>query len=140
MDMYIQKRDAGIKEQVKKLKEEVREMVVVATDKRSEELNLINDIQRLRKLNNLHKGDIPTMEEYMHVALASDINHTLTTTSFLGMGDLATTGSFDWVANDLLIVRALSLICRLTSFCVFANRRMLHETTWFSKEETYAEF
>nr|AGS16741.1 sesquiterpene synthase [Panax ginseng] len=62
----------------------------------------------------LHKGYIPTMEEHMEVALVSAGYMMISTTSFVGMTDLATKEAFEWVSNDPLIVRASSVINRLT--------------------------
>ncbi|KAK3021982.1 hypothetical protein RJ639_045677 [Escallonia herrerae] len=98
-----------------------------------------------------NKGYIPTIEEYMQVALLSTTYELLATTSFLGMGDLATKGSFDWVTNDPLIVRASSVICRLMDDIVgheFEQERghvasaveCYMKRHGCSKEETYAEF
>ncbi|KAK2970705.1 hypothetical protein RJ640_015130 [Escallonia rubra] len=60
----------------------------------------------------LHEGYIPAME-YMQVALVSCDYFMLATTSFVGMGDLVTKESFEWVSNNHLIVRASSVINRL---------------------------
>lgn len=60
-----------------------------------------------------HQGYTPSMEEYMQVALVTGAYEMLSTNSFVGMGDLATQESFDWVSSCPLIVRASSIICRL---------------------------
>ncbi|GFZ04840.1 terpenoid cyclases/Protein prenyltransferases superfamily protein [Actinidia rufa] len=60
-----------------------------------------------------HQGYVPTMEEYMQVALVTAGYKTLATSSFVGMGELATKEAFDWVSNDPLIVQAASVIARL---------------------------
>ncbi|GFS30553.1 terpenoid cyclases/Protein prenyltransferases superfamily protein [Actinidia rufa] len=61
-----------------------------------------------------HQGYVPTIEEYMQVALVTAGYKMLaTTTSFVGMGELATKEAFDWVSNDPLIVQAASVLTRL---------------------------
>ncbi|KAJ4833933.1 hypothetical protein Tsubulata_043483, partial [Turnera subulata] len=59
------------------------------------------------------RGYVPTMEEYMDVSLVSCCYPMLTTTSFLGMGPLATVEAFEWTAKDPKIIKAASIICRL---------------------------
>ncbi|GFS42113.1 terpenoid cyclases/Protein prenyltransferases superfamily protein [Actinidia rufa] len=61
-----------------------------------------------------HEGYVPTMEEYMQVAIVTGAYKILATTSFVGMGELATKEVFDWVSNDPLIVQAASIVSRLT--------------------------
>ncbi|XP_031250371.1 (-)-germacrene D synthase-like [Pistacia vera] len=56
---------------------------------------------------------VPTMEEYFSVALPSCGYLTLAATSFLGMGDIVTKESFEWVLSNPKIVKASSIICRL---------------------------
>ncbi|KAF3456768.1 hypothetical protein FNV43_RR01422 [Rhamnella rubrinervis] len=56
---------------------------------------------------------IPTMEEYMQTALLSCGYFLLTTTSFVGMGDIVTKEAFDWVFRDPKIVKAASTVNRL---------------------------
>ncbi|KAK3040259.1 hypothetical protein RJ639_028174, partial [Escallonia herrerae] len=98
----------------------------------------------------LHEGCIPTMEEYMQVALVSCGYFMLATTSFVGMGDLVTKESFEWVSNDPLIVRASSVINRLMDDIVGheAEQERGHVASAVecymkqhgaSKEESYAE-
>ncbi|CAL2254438.1 unnamed protein product [Prunus armeniaca] len=60
-----------------------------------------------------HEGCIPSMEEYMRVARASAGHTTLTTMSLLGMGDIVTEESFEWLLNDPKILRASNTIGRL---------------------------
>ncbi|KAH7861040.1 hypothetical protein Vadar_020872 [Vaccinium darrowii] len=60
-----------------------------------------------------NEGYIPSMEEYMRVALVTGAYKMLATTSFLGMGDLVTKESFEWVSSNPLIVQAASVISRL---------------------------
>ncbi|KAM7486328.1 hypothetical protein LguiA_002337 [Lonicera macranthoides] len=98
-----------------------------------------------------HKGYVPTMEDYMEVALVSGAYKMLATTSFVGMGESVTKQAFDWVSNTPLIVKASSVICRLTDDMVghvFEQERghvasavecyMKHHS--ITKEETFAEF
>lgn len=60
-----------------------------------------------------HNNYIPTMEEYMRVALVSSGYPMLTTASFLGMGDMVTKETFDWVSSGPKITRAAAIIARL---------------------------
>ncbi|CAL2254850.1 unnamed protein product [Prunus armeniaca] len=60
-----------------------------------------------------HEGYIPSMEEYMRVATASACSTILTTISLLGMGDIVTKESFEWLLNDPKILRASNTIGRL---------------------------
>ncbi|KAM7486312.1 hypothetical protein LguiA_002321 [Lonicera macranthoides] len=98
-----------------------------------------------------HKGYVPTMEEYMEVALVSGGYIMLAITSFVGMGELVTQQAFDWVSSNPLIVKASSVICRITNDMVghmFEQERgdvasavecymKQHSVT---KEEAYVEF
>ncbi|KAK9269516.1 hypothetical protein L1049_001291 [Liquidambar formosana] len=56
---------------------------------------------------------VPTMEEYMHVALVTSGSYMLATTSFVGMGDIVTKETFEWMFNEPEIAKASSIICRL---------------------------
>ncbi|XP_063945312.1 sesquiterpene synthase 2-like [Daucus carota subsp. sativus] len=56
----------------------------------------------------------PTFEEYMSTALVTGGIYMLSVSSFVLMGDVATRESFEWMSKDPLIVRASSVICRLT--------------------------
>ncbi|KAK4576696.1 hypothetical protein RGQ29_027301 [Quercus rubra] len=60
-----------------------------------------------------YQNYIPTMEEYMHVALKSSGYPMLTAISFLGMGDIVTKEAFDWIFNNPKIITASSIIGRL---------------------------
>ncbi|KAI5333506.1 hypothetical protein L3X38_023637 [Prunus dulcis] len=60
-----------------------------------------------------HEGCIPNMEEYMRVATASVGNTILSTISLLGMGDIVTKESFEWLLTDPKILRASNIIIRL---------------------------
>ncbi|KAL3508580.1 hypothetical protein ACH5RR_027981 [Cinchona calisaya] len=63
-----------------------------------------------------HNGRVPKVEEYLKVALVSGAYMMLATTSILLMGnhESVSTKILDWVTNEPLIVRAASIICRLT--------------------------
>nr|AEP17005.1 (E)-beta-caryophyllene synthase [Vitis vinifera] len=56
---------------------------------------------------------IPTMEEYMPVALVTSAYSMLATTSFVGMGDALTKETLDWIFSEPKIVRASAIVCRL---------------------------
>ena len=75
-----------------------------------------------------HQGYVPTMEEYMQVALVTGAYKILATTSFVGMGELATKEAFDWVSNDPLIVQAASVVSRLTDDIVGHKVRKMTQT------------
>ena len=60
-----------------------------------------------------HENHIPTMEEYMQVALVTSGYSLLATVSFIGMGDMVTKQAFDWVFNHPKIIRASETIGRL---------------------------
>ncbi|KAM3696724.1 hypothetical protein ACB098_06G060700 [Castanea mollissima] len=60
-----------------------------------------------------HQNYIPTMEEYMHVALKTSGYPMLTAISFLGMGDIVTKDAFDWIFSNPKIITASSVIGRL---------------------------
>ncbi|KAK7257295.1 hypothetical protein RIF29_31165 [Crotalaria pallida] len=61
----------------------------------------------------LKRNYIPTTEEYTQVSLVSCCYPLLTTTSYIGMGDIATEDIFKWVTNEPKIVKASSVVCRL---------------------------
>ncbi|KAK1401041.1 (-)-germacrene D synthase [Heracleum sosnowskyi] len=56
----------------------------------------------------------PKFEEYMSVALITGGYKMLSVTSFVLMGNVATRDAFDWISKDPLIVKASSVICRLS--------------------------
>ena len=55
----------------------------------------------------------PTFDGYMSKALVSYGYSMLTTTSFVGMGDIATKEAFDWAFSHPNMVRTSCIICRL---------------------------
>ncbi|THG00895.1 hypothetical protein TEA_026264 [Camellia sinensis var. sinensis] len=60
-----------------------------------------------------HQGYVPSMEEYMRVALVTCGYTMQATTSFVGMREVVYKEAFDWVSSDPLIVQASSLVNRL---------------------------
>ena len=60
-----------------------------------------------------HENHIPTMEEYMQVALVTTGYSMLTAVSFIGMGEIVTKQAFDWVSSRPKIIRASETITRL---------------------------
>ena len=60
-----------------------------------------------------HGKYIPTIEEYMRVALVSSGATVFAIISFIVMGEIATKEVFDWVQQNPKIVRALSTVMRL---------------------------
>ncbi|XVE80509.1 hypothetical protein DITRI_Ditri14bG0145700 [Diplodiscus trichospermus] len=61
----------------------------------------------------LHEKHIPTLEEYMSVALVSSGYQLLAVASFVGMEDTITEDTFIWAFNDPKILRASTIIARL---------------------------
>ncbi|KAM5559431.1 (-)-alpha-pinene synthase-like [Rosa sericea] len=61
----------------------------------------------------LHEDYIPSMDEYMGIAIPSVGNTLLSTISLVGMGDIVTKEAFKWLANDPKILRASNIIFRL---------------------------
>ncbi|KAK1401036.1 hypothetical protein POM88_000641 [Heracleum sosnowskyi] len=53
-------------------------------------------------------------KRYMSVALISGAYKMLSVTSLVLMGNVATRDAFDWISKDPLIVKASSVICRLS--------------------------
>ncbi|KAL0443448.1 UNVERIFIED_CONTAM: Bicyclogermacrene synthase [Sesamum latifolium] len=62
-----------------------------------------------------YNKDMPTMEEYMKVAIVSSGYTMLSTTSLVGMGNLVTKKDFDWITSEPLLVLASSIIGRLVN-------------------------
>jgi hypothetical protein len=56
---------------------------------------------------------IPTVEEYMALGIVNSGYYLITTTSFIGMGCIATEEIFQWLTNNPKIVNATSIIARL---------------------------
>ncbi|GLT97891.1 hypothetical protein SLE2022_154340 [Rubroshorea leprosula] len=56
---------------------------------------------------------VPTIEEYMQVALISSAYPMLITNSYVAMGEVATKEAFHWISNDPKILKASTTICRL---------------------------
>ncbi|XVE80200.1 hypothetical protein DITRI_Ditri14bG0120600 [Diplodiscus trichospermus] len=61
-----------------------------------------------------HHKYVPSMEEYMEVGIVTSGYSLLAATSFLGMGDIATKDAFDWILGYPKMIKASSVICRLT--------------------------
>ncbi|EXB50920.1 (-)-germacrene D synthase [Morus notabilis] len=55
----------------------------------------------------------PTMEEYMPLARVTSAYAMLATTSFVGMGDIVTKDSFEWLFSNPKLVSASEVVCRL---------------------------
>ncbi|KAG5596822.1 hypothetical protein H5410_038054 [Solanum commersonii] len=60
-----------------------------------------------------HAKDVPTMEQYIKNGIPSSTYLLLATTSWLGMGDIATKDAFDWISNEPTILVASCIIARL---------------------------
>ncbi|GLT83471.1 hypothetical protein SLE2022_017590 [Rubroshorea leprosula] len=60
-----------------------------------------------------HEKYTPTLDEYMPVALISSGYEMMAVTSIIGLGDIATEDSFNWLLNQPKIVTASEAIARL---------------------------
>ncbi|KAF5947155.1 hypothetical protein HYC85_017383 [Camellia sinensis] len=60
-----------------------------------------------------HQVYVPSIEEYMRVALVTCGYTMLATTSFVRLGEVVSKEAFDWVSSDPLIVQASSIVNRL---------------------------
>ena len=63
----------------------------------------------------LNQEYTPKMDEYMSNGLVSCGYYIVVTTSFVGMGDIATKEAFHWVSCHSILVRASSIIFKLHS-------------------------
>ncbi|KAK9025819.1 hypothetical protein V6N11_038674 [Hibiscus sabdariffa] len=57
---------------------------------------------------------VPTLEEYMELATVTSAYPMLATTSYVGMGDVATEEAFAWISSDPKILTGSTILCRLT--------------------------
>ena len=57
-----------------------------------------------------HHKYIPTLEEYMPLALVTSGCAMLATTSFVGMGDIVTKDSFEWLFSNPKMVSASAVV------------------------------
>ncbi|XVF70501.1 hypothetical protein PTKIN_Ptkin11bG0166800 [Pterospermum kingtungense] len=98
----------------------------------------------------LYENRIPSMEEYMSIALVSCYTM-LAITSFVGMEDTITKETFTWAFNDPKILRASNTICRLMDDVVshkFERKRehipsaveCYMKQCGVSEQEAYSEF
>ncbi|KAE8125689.1 hypothetical protein FH972_020467 [Carpinus fangiana] len=60
-----------------------------------------------------HKNHIPTMDEYMSIALVTSTHAMFATTSLVGMGDIITKDAFEWLFSDPKLIRASAVVGRL---------------------------
>ena len=60
-----------------------------------------------------HHKYVPTLEEYMPLALASSTHPMLATTSFDGMGGIVPKDSFEWLFSNPKMVSASAVVGRL---------------------------
>jgi (-)-germacrene D synthase len=67
----------------------------------------------LKEAKWFHQKYTPTVVEYMHIAIVSAGYPALAITSLVGMGDIVTKDSFEWLFNRPKVVTASSLIARL---------------------------
>ncbi|XP_062223327.1 alpha-terpineol synthase, chloroplastic-like isoform X2 [Phragmites australis] len=79
--------------------------------------NFIVDLVRAynKEVKWREEGYIPaTVKEHLEVSARSGACHLLSCASFVGMGDIATKETFDWVQSMPKIVKALCIILRLS--------------------------
>ncbi|KAL6316983.1 hypothetical protein AAG906_024522 [Vitis piasezkii] len=95
----------------------------------------------------LHEEHVPTIEEYMRVALVSSGYCVLATTSLVGMGEIATKEAFDWVTSDPKIVSSSNFIARLMDDISSHKREHVASAIecymkqyGVSEEQAYSEF
>ncbi|KAL6315892.1 hypothetical protein AAG906_013236 [Vitis piasezkii] len=94
----------------------------------------------------LHEEHVPTFEEYMHVALVSCGYCMLATTSFVGMGEIATKEAFDWVTSNPKILSSSNFIIRLIDDIKSHKRHVASAVECYmkqygvSEEQVYSEF
>ena len=62
-----------------------------------------------------HQNYVPTVDEYMAVALVTSACPMLSTISFVGMGDTVTKESFEWLFSNPRSIRASSVVYRLVN-------------------------
>ncbi|TYI58056.1 hypothetical protein E1A91_D11G326000v1, partial [Gossypium mustelinum] len=86
----------------------------------------------------LYENYIPTMEEYMPIALVSCGYPLLTIASCVGMDDSITKETFIWAFNDPKIRRASNTICRLMSDII--SHKCYMKQDGVSMQEAYNEF
>ncbi|CAL0323291.1 unnamed protein product [Lupinus luteus] len=67
---------------------------------------------------------IPTTEEYINISLVSSGYPLLMTTSYIGMGEIATEKIFKWVTNESKFVKASTTFARLMDDIV-SNERII---------------
>lgn len=72
-----------------------------------------------------HGMNVPTMEEYIKNGIPSSTYLLLATTSWLGMGEVATKAAFDWISSEPTILVASCIIARLL------NDLVTHEVLLF---------
>lgn len=70
-------------------------------------------------------NQVPTMEEYLPIALLTTGYDLLTNTCFVGMGDIATKEAFEWLLCNPKILKATTIICRLMDDIVSHKVSML---------------
>lgn len=89
-------------------------LIPMLMKKRSNFLQMKNQVRAyFAEAKWLFLRQMPTIEEYMSVALPTSGYQLLATTSFVGMENMVTKDTFEWVFSDPKIVRASSTICRL---------------------------
>ena len=97
----------------------------------------------------LHEEHVPTLEEYMCVALVSFGYYMLATTSLVGMGEIVTKEAFDWVTSDPKIMPSSNFIARLMDditshkvcrICYSSGENITHRFFFFSTFALYMQF
>ncbi|KAG2682116.1 hypothetical protein I3760_11G176200 [Carya illinoinensis] len=73
-----------------------------------------------------HQKYIPTMDEYMPLALVTSAYAMLATTSLVRMGELVTKDSFKWLFSDPKIVVTSAVVCQLMDDIVSHKQKRGH--------------
>ncbi|KAK4795849.1 hypothetical protein SAY86_028175 [Trapa natans] len=60
-----------------------------------------------------HQNHVPTIDEYMPLALETTGYGLLPISSFIGMGDAATEDAFQWLLSEPKIITGAKMVCRL---------------------------
>uniref|UniRef100_A0A7N2M9K7 Uncharacterized protein n=1 Tax=Quercus lobata TaxID=97700 RepID=A0A7N2M9K7_QUELO len=104
----------GTLEEVELFTEAVERWDIRAIDQLPEYMKMKNQVRAyFHEAKWFHQKHIPTMDEYMRIALVTSAYSMLATTSLVGMGDIVTKDSFEWLFSDPKMVRASAVVCRL---------------------------
>ncbi|KAD7478282.1 hypothetical protein E3N88_01418 [Mikania micrantha] len=92
---------------------------IMAKEGKAYELNYAKESMKeyitsyMREAQWREEGYVPTLEEHKSVSFMSCGYKMLTTSSFVGMGDIITKETFEWIKTNPPLVIASSAICRI---------------------------